>query len=141
MKPDHPLTERRIAAIMEALRGPALTLPEVAERVHLCLEYTRRYLRHLHAVRIVYIAAWREARTTRITRIPAYRVGAMKEAPKPAKLTSAQRTAGYRARVRSDAERLDLYLAKARAQRRKPVRDPLVAAMFGAPAARGGARG
>lgn len=138
MKPEHPLTVRRIKAISDVLRKEALTLSEVSARVHLSLEYTRRYLRHLHGAGVVRIAAWREARTTRITRVPAYRVGKAADAPKPAKLTPAQRTAGYRARVRSDAERLDVYLAKARAQKRKPARDPLVAAMFGAPAAREG---
>lgn len=136
MKPSHPLTERRIAVIKDVLRDRALTLPEVAGRIHLHLECTRRYLRHLHEAHVIYVAGWREARTTRLTRIPAYRIGAKKDTAKPAKLTAAQRTAGYRARVRSDADRLDLYLAKARAQKRKPARDPMVAALFGAAPAR-----
>jgi hypothetical protein len=137
MNTECPLTVRRIEAIRLALSSHALTLHELAARVHVCLEQARRYVRYMHRAHLIYIATWRSVQTTRLTRLPAYRAGAGKDIPKPSRLTPAQRTAAYRERVRSDPERYDLYKAKGRAQKRKPARDELVAALFGAPSTLG----
>lgn len=125
------LTIHRLQVIKDALGREPLTLPQVAVRVHLSLEATRKYLRYMHKERMIRIAAWPEVDTARLMRVPAYILGRAPDEARPRRLTPAECTEAWRNRIRSDPERLDLYKAKQRAQSRKPARDELVAAFFG----------
>jgi DNA gyrase/topoisomerase IV subunit A len=133
MNPDCALTARRLQAIRLALSDEALTLRELAARVHVCLKQASRYISYMRDARQVYIATYRAVRRARLTHLPAYRLGSRKDVPKPGKMTAVQRNAAYVDRIRKDPERNDLYMAKGRARKRKPVRDEMVAALFGSP--------
>ena len=132
MKIDHPMSARRVAAITAVLASQALTARELAPRVFLSAEQTRRYLVQMHHDGAVRIARWAVQATGRETRLPAYRAGDGRDAPRPAVLTSAQRQIKHMARVRRDEDRYELHKARNRARKLKSVRDPLVAALFGA---------
>ena len=138
MKIDHPMSARRVAAITAALASQALTARDLAPLVFLSIEQTRRYLVQMHLDGDVRIARWAVQTTGRETRLPAYRAGAGRDAPRPAVLTSAQRQINHMARVRRDEDRHELHKARNRARKLKKVRDPLVAALFGAPRAQEG---
>ena len=132
MKIDHPMSARRVAAIAAALASQALTARDLAPLVFLSVEQTRRYLVQMHLGGTVRIARWVVQATGRETRLPAYRPGAGRDAPRPAVLTPAQRQVKHIARVRLDEDRYELHKARNRARKLKKVRDPLVAALFGA---------
>lgn len=132
MKIDHPMSARRVAAITAVLASQSLTARELAPRVFLSVEQTRRYLVQMHIDGVVRIARWAVQATGRETRLPAYRAGAGRDAPRPAVLTSTQRQIKHMARVRRDEDRYELHKARNRARKLKKVRDPLVAALFGA---------
>lgn len=132
MTPTHPMTMRRTAAITAALRDQALTIRDLAPLVFLSVEQTRRYLVQMHLDGTVRIARWAVQATGRETRLPAYRAGAGRDAPRPAVLTSTQRQIKHMARVRRDEDRYELHKARNRARKLKTSRDPLVAALFGA---------
>ena len=132
MTPTHPMTMRRTAAITAALRDQALTIRDLAPLVFLSVEQTRRYLVQMHLDGTVRIARWAVQATGRETRLPAYRAGAGRDAPRPAVLTSAQRQVKHMARVRRDEDRYEMHKARNRARKLKTSRDPLVAALFGA---------
>lgn len=136
MKIDHPMSARRVAAITAVLASQALTARDLAPLVFLSIEQTRRYLVQMHLDGNVRIARWAVQTTGRETRLPAYRAGAGRDAPRPAVLTSAQRQIKHMARVRRDEDRYDLHKARNRARKLKKARDPLVAALFGAARAR-----
>ena len=126
------MTMRRTAAIAAALRDQVLTTRDLAPLVFLSVEQTRRYLVRMHIDGAVRIARWTVQATGRETRLPAYRAGAGRDAPRPAVLTSTQRQIKHMARVRRDEDRYELHKARNRARKLKKVRDPLVAALFGA---------
>lgn len=132
MKTEHPMTVRRTAAITAVLRDQALTIRDLAARVFLEYEQTRRYVAHLHAHGTVHIARWTVQATGRETRLPVYKLGAGRDAPRPARLTGTQRQANHILRIRDDADLYDRHKARSRARKLKPGRDPLVAALFGA---------
>jgi len=132
VKADHPLTERRITAITAALLNGPLSVRSLAPRVYLCHEQVTRYLRLLHAAKQISIASWRREEASNGRYVPLYRVGGGKDKSKPRNLTSAQKQRRSIARARQDGDRYDLIRAKDRARKRKPIRDPLVAAVFGA---------
>ncbi|MDZ5633961.1 hypothetical protein [Janthinobacterium sp. GMG1] len=138
MKIDHPMSARRVAAITAALASQALSARDLAPLVFLSVEQTRRYLVQMHLDGAVRIARWAVQATGRETRLPAYRAGAGRDAPRPAVLTSAQRQIKHVARVRRDEDRYELHKARNRARKLKTVRDPLVAALFGAARAQEG---
>lgn len=131
---DHPMSERRVAAIITVLCDQALTVRDLAVQVFLSPEQARRYVVQLHASGVLRIARWATQSSGRATRLPvyAYKDGAGRDAKRPAQLSGAQRQARHIARVRSDADRYDTHKARNRARKLKPARDPLVAAMFGA---------
>lgn len=132
MTPTHPMTMRRTAAIAAALRDQVLTTRDLAPLVFLSVEQTRRYLVQMHIDGAVRIARWTVQATGRETRLPAYRAGSGRDAPRPAALTSTQRQIKHMARVRRDEDRYELHKARNRARKLKIVRDPLVTALFGA---------
>ncbi|WP_300752193.1 hypothetical protein [Janthinobacterium sp.] len=132
MKLDHPMSARRVAAISAVLASQTLTAHDLASLVFLSIEQTRRYLVRMHIDRTVRIARWAVQASGRETRLPAYRLGAGRDAPRPAILTPAQRQIKHIARVRRDEDRYELHKARNRARKLKRVRDPLVAALFGA---------
>lgn len=132
MKLDHPMSARRVAAITEVLRGQALTVRDLAAKVFLCHEQVRRYVVELHAAGAVRIVRWSVQKEGRETRIPVFRLGAGPDAPRPQRLTGAQRQAAQMARIRANTERYDLHKARNRARKMKVARDPLVGALFGA---------
>lgn len=137
MNPDNTLTAYRVTQIIEALHGRALTVEQLASAIGLCRTQAGRYAQELHAAGTIHIAKWTIQVSGRATRLPVYAAGAGRDKPRPAVLTPAQRQAAYKARLRRDVDRAQLARAKDRARKRKPVRDPLVVAMFGAGAARG----
>lgn len=132
MKIEHPMSARRVAAITAVLASQALTARDLAPLVFLSIEQTRRYLVQMRLDGAVRVARWAVQATGRETRLPAYRAGAGRDAPQPAVLTPAQRQVKHIARVRRDEDRYELYKARNRARKLKKVRDPLVAALFGA---------
>ena len=131
MKADHPLTAHRIAAITAVLQDGPLCAHDVAPKIFLCYGHTWRVLKFMHTLGLVHIAKWPLRCTPRATRVAAYAVGAGVDAKKPKRRTGQQRQARAKAKLRADAERFEFHLAKCRARKRKPARDPLVAAMFG----------
>lgn len=131
MKSDHPLTAHRIAAITAALQDRPMCAHDLAPKVFLCFEQARRYLRFMHAQGLLHIAKWPLRCTPRATRVAAYALGAGVDAKKPKRRTGQQRQARAKAKLRADPERFEFHLAKCRARKRKPARDPLVTAMFG----------
>lgn len=133
MKPDHPLTAYRIAAITAALQAGPLCAHDLAPKVFLCYGHLWRILKHMHEQGMVHIVKWPLRQTGRCTRVAAYAAGPGKDAKKPAALTGPQKQARSRNKARQDGDRYALMRAKDRARKRKVVRDPLVAAMFGAP--------
>jgi len=135
MKSDNPLTAHRIRLIMSALAACPLCAHDLAPKVFLCYAQAWRYLKELHDLGQVHIAKWALRRTeSRVYHVACYAAGPGRDAKQPPRLTSAQRQARSRAKIRADDDRYDLFKAKNRASKRKPARDPLVAAMFGAPA-------
>ncbi|MGK5049503.1 hypothetical protein ACQ4WP_26945 [Janthinobacterium sp. GB4P2] len=132
MTPTHPMTVRRTAAITAALRDQALTIRDLAARVFLEYEQTRRYVAHLHADGTVHIARWTVQTAGRETRLAVYKLGAGRDAPRPARLTGTQRQANHILRIRDDADLYDRHKARSRARKLKPARDPMVSALFGA---------
>lgn len=132
MKADHPLTAYRIAAITAVLQDGPLCAHDLAPKVFLCFEQTRRYLQFMHDLGLTHIAKWPMRRTPRATRVSAYALGAGVDAKMPARLTGAQKQARSLNKARQDGDRYALIRAKDRARKRKPARDSLVAAMFGA---------
>ena len=125
MKIDHPMSVRRVAAITAVLASQALTARDLAPLVFLSIEQP-------HRAGTVRIARWAVQAIGRETRLPAYKAGAGRDAPRPAVLTSAQRQIKHMARVRRDEDRYELHKARNRARKLKKVRDPLVSALFGA---------
>lgn len=134
MNADHPLTKYRMDAIAAALQAGPLCAHALAPKVFLCFEQARRYLQFMHSQGLVHVAKWPLRRTPRATRVAAYAIGAGKDVPQPKPRTQSQRQARYKSKLRADPERLDVQMAKNRAAKRKPRRDPLITAMFGAPA-------
>jgi hypothetical protein len=136
---EHPLTARRIAAITAALQAGPLCAHDLAPKIFLCYGHAWRYLKFMHQQHLVYIAKWTLRRAGNESHVACYRLGSRKDASRPAAMTDAQKQAAYKVRLRADEDRHELARAKDRARKRKVVRDPLVMAMFGAPAARGDA--
>lgn len=136
MNADHTLTKYRMGLIAAALADGPLSAHDLAPRVFLCFEQARRYLQFMHGQDLVHVARWPLRRTPRATRVAAYALGPGRDVPKPAALTGPQKQARSRHKARQDGDRYALIRAKDRARKRKPVRDPLITAMFGAPAAR-----
>lgn len=76
----------------------------------------------------VYISSWiSEPRW----RLPVYAAGFRQDKERPASLTNAEICRRWRANVNKDPERHLKQLAKWRAAKIKPARDPMVAALFG----------
>jgi hypothetical protein len=136
MKSDNTLTAYRMELVAAALAGGPLCVHDLAPNIFLCYGQAWRLIKDMHEQGMVHIAKWPLRRTPRATRVAAYAFGAGKDAPKPKRLTSAQRQARYKSKLRADPERLDIHLSKGRARKRKPTRDPLIAAMYGAPTVR-----
>jgi hypothetical protein len=134
VKATHPLTMHRIAIITAALQAGPLCAHDLAPKVFLCFEQTRRYLQFMHGQGLVRIAKWPVRRTPRATCVAAYAFGGGIDAKKPEPLTGKQRQARAKAKLRGDGLRYEVHKARCRARKLKPIRDPLVAAMFGAPA-------
>lgn len=133
MKTDHPLTAYRIAAITAALQAGPLCAHDLAPKVFLCYGHLLRVLKHMHQQGMVHVVKWPLRCTARSTRVAAYAAGAGKDAKRPAALTGPQKQARSMHKARQDGDRYALIRAKDRARKRKLKRDPLVAAMFGAP--------
>lgn len=136
MTAHNSLTTYRRALVAAALADGPLPVHALAPKIFLCYGHAWRLLKGMHEDGLVHIAKWPLHCTPRATRVPAYVMGPGKDAPKPKRRTQAQRQARYKARIRADGDRLDVFLSKNRAAKRKPRRDPLITAMFGAPAAR-----
>ena len=136
MNSANTLTKYRMEQIAAALAAGPLCAHDLAPRVLLCFEQARRYLQFMRGQGLVHISKWPLRRTPRATRVAAYALGTGKDAPRPEPLTQAQRQKRSTHKARQDGNRYALIRAKDRARKRKPVRDPLVAAMFGAPATR-----
>ena len=136
MNIDNPLTKYRIGLVADALAAGPLSVHQLAPKIFLCYAQAWRLLKGMHEQRLAHVAKWVVHSTPRETRVAAYAMGPGKDVPKPKRLKPQQRQARYKARIRADADRLDVFLAKNRARKRKPARDPLITAMFGAPAAR-----
>lgn len=132
MNPNFPMTVRRMNVIRAALSGPARTLFELADDVCMCFARAKGYVDYLHGQGEVYIASWPERKAGKIYRTAAYRMGNRPDAPRPARLTSAQRQAAHVARIRLDQDKYDRHKAASRARKVPRTRDPLVAALFGA---------
>jgi hypothetical protein len=126
------MTAHRIAAISAALQDGPLCAHDLAPKVFLSFEQARRYLRFMKEQGLAHIAKWPLRRTPRATRVAAYALGSGEDAKKPARLNGQKRQARCKAKLRADAERFEFHKAKRRALKRKPARDPLVAAMYGA---------
>lgn len=136
MKADHTLTAYRIGMATAALQAGPLCAHDLAPKIFLCYGHAWRVLKLMHQQGLVHIAKWRLRSTPRSTRVAFYAAGPGTDAKKPAALTGPQRQARSRHKARQDGDRYALIRAKDRARKRKPARDPLVAAMFGAPAVR-----
>jgi hypothetical protein len=135
MKVDHTLTAYRFGLVIAALQAGPLSAHDLAPKIFLCYGHAWRVLKLMHQQGLVHIAKWPLRRTNRCTRVAAYAAGPGKDAKKPAALTGPQKQARCRHKARQDGDRYALIRAKDRARKRKPARDPLVAAMFGALAA------
>jgi hypothetical protein len=122
--------------VAAALADGPLCAHDLAPKVFLCYGHAWRLVKGMHELGMVHIAKWPLRRMPRATRVAAYALGAGKDAPKPKRLTQAQRQTRYKSKLRADADRLDIQLSKDRARKLKPTRDPLVAAMYGSAAAR-----
>lgn len=131
MKADNTLAAYRISLIEAVLAEGYLCAHDLAPKVFLCYAQTWRYLKALHGLRRIHIAKWKMRREARVYPVACFALGEGKDAKKPKRLTGQQRQARSRAKMRADADRYDLHLAKGRAAKRKPARDPLVEAMFG----------
>lgn len=140
MNPSHPLTARRIAAILAALADGPLTVRAIAARIHLCLDRTSEYVLKLADDGAIHLKTWAPQPTGRQHPVAVYKLGPGKNAPKPARQTGTQRQAAHRARIHADPERLDVFLARGRASKRvkKAVKTPQnpFSALFGVREAR-----
>ena len=135
MNLSNSLTTYRVGLIEAALADVPLCAHDLAPKVFLCFEQARRYLQFMHGEGLVHVAKWPLRRTPRATRVAAFALGPGKDAPQPLPLTRAQRQKRSTHKARQDGDRYALIRAKDRARKRKPRRDPLITAMFGAPAA------
>lgn len=136
MNAANSLTKYRMEQIAAALQAGPMCAHDLAPKVFLCFEQARRYLQFMHGQGQVHIAKWTLRRTPRATRVAAYAAGPGQDAPRPEALTNAQRQRRSIHSARQDGNRYALIRAKDRARKLKPTRDPLITAMFGAPAAR-----
>jgi len=132
----NPLTAYRMELVAAALADGPLCVHDLAPKIFLCYGHTWRLLKDMHEAGMVHVAKWPKRGTRRIYRVAAYAFGPGKDAKKPGPLTGAKKQARCRAKMRADDDRYDLHKAKDRAAKRKPRRDPLITAMFGAPAGR-----
>lgn len=132
MKADHTLTAYRIGLTIAALQAGPLSAHDLAPKIYLCYGHAWRVLRLMHQQGLVHIAKWPLRRTPRCTRVAAYAAGPGKDAKKPPALTGPQKQARSINKARQNGDRYALIRAKDRARKRKLVRDPMVAAMFGA---------
>ncbi len=118
----------KIARIEALLRAEALTVLQLAERLHVTKKTAMTYMQHLRPQ--LHIACWDTSRPG--TPAPAYAWGEGKDAKRPRAKTDRENSANYRRRLRE--ERPEAWIAKAnreRAARLRPRRDTLVAAFFG----------
>jgi hypothetical protein len=118
---DNPHTIRRIKAIEVAITKKSLSAIEIAEAIHICHQSALRYARHLLGGdpvkgERIHIDGWRDVATG--IRVPLYRWGAGRNAPKPKPKTRVELVREYRKRVRKDPVRNAFYLARQRARDR-----------------------
>lgn len=112
----NPLTARRIAAIKAAITGKALTYKEIAAATFTSEAYTLTLLTRLRRERHpIFVAEWRLFTNTYAA---AYRWGEGSDAARPEPMTGTEGQRAYRARIRKDPLRNELFLAKQRAKDR-----------------------
>lgn len=121
-------SRRRIERIQELLRRECLSAPEIAEGIYMSVQWARVYVRHLHTIGAIHIAQWQRRKSKRIhLKVPLYAWGKSKDAPMPMESNAEYRRRVYHERRKHDPEAHDRYLAKQRAAKWEPKRDPLTA--------------
>jgi hypothetical protein len=130
MNLEYPLTQRRLARILEVLKTEDMNIHEVALALPLSVRWTKPYLDHLADGTRAHVVRW-EPFGANNTPIAVYRGGPGENVPKPEPKPGAQKAKEFRRRLRRDPLRRDLYLVKRRARERKVKPDPLVVALFG----------
>lgn len=118
----------RLDRIVALLKKP-MTRHQLAQAAGIGVRGLQAYLSALLAEepRRIHICDWHRSHPGSPTAV--YVAGAGKDKPAPKPLTNAERMRAIRARRDAD-EALDIIMAQ-RAARRKPRRDPMVAALFG----------
>ena len=131
------VAQMRIFAIFDAIDSAqdGMTYREIAPVIGLVPNAAVRYLNHLHALGMIYIAAWRSTGENNAGYcLAAFRLsdGSTQDAPKPRGLTRKQLTRRYRQRLKADPVRhMDRIMRnrawRARNRQAPNVVDPLVA--------------
>jgi len=137
-----PAALKKLARILEMLAVPT-TVYRVAEALPLCKRTTTAYLAYLRGIpsennptppRRIRIAGWEMSDTGHYMAL--YQVGSRPDEPHPPARTTTQRRRDIRKRLRqTDPDELLRRREIRQAKRRKPRRDPMIAALFGATAA------
>ena len=122
----------KIARIEELLRANPLSLQEVADGVHLGLQWARVYMRHLTDAGMAHICHYEDRKTTAyLITVPMYAWGPGKAAIRP-KLTQQQRQERSRNNLEPIRETKSGVVVRQHVASDTPVRDPLTAMFFGA---------
>lgn len=96
-----------IERIRDALRKEdLLTAPELADRVYLCVEHIRNYLKYMVEQELVHHPRWTREAVAGLRPFPRaqYRLGPGVNRPKPTRLTSAQVQRRLRRRLKQDPD-------------------------------------
>lgn len=122
--------QRAIDRILTVLNEGTKTRAQIAATTFLSPAAVTEYVKHLHAAKRIYIAAWGER--SGWNRPAFFAAGNRPDAKMPPAKTGAQQSKETRRRIKADPVRLMHYQAKAviRERRRRPMRvkvDPLTA--------------
>lgn len=138
-----PAALKKLARILEMLAAAPRTSNEIAAALPLSRRTCDAYLAHLRGEvpspfgpprRQVRIAEWRLLENGRFAAL--YGIGAKRDKRRPAARTVTERRRDIRNRLRlNDPDELLRRRKTRQAGRRKPRRDPMIAALFGAGAA------
>ena len=125
---------RKIQIILDMLAEKPCSIKEIAEKLHIAPRWTRPYLTelsHKDENQKIYIMMWTKSPTTPGLWNPVYALGPYEDAPYPQPTDRAAKERQNRAKLKGDAEKYELTLARRRALRAPIRRDPLVEALFG----------
>lgn len=115
------LALRRIEMIQCLLRQQDMTVHELAAGIHMSKRWAQSYLTYLHGLGLVHIAEYRQALRSNgsYLYVPLYAWGEATDAPKPARLSDAERQRRYM----QNPEHAEFRAARKRAWAWKPRRD------------------